>query len=226
MKLNILFYSVLHSGNRTFWIWEVWKPYNHIWKDSKHVHYKTRLIKTSSIPLTRMLLLQGKLHGALSFWRGILLQPGVGVEGLPLSPTQAWPPWSWGGGACECQVWAGDPPSPKPVQTLCTEVDGLPPTFHVVLDSSSFIRLDLDMLCKQLCSSISSRWRVDGCDFWIENLKLLEFSLPLPSHSNFPLSRQGVAMTQFVVRMWPSVGRSLLDSAFHSGERKGRVWCW
>lgn len=54
-------------------------------------------------------------------------------------------------------------------------------------------------------SSISSRWRVDGCDFWIENLKLLELNLPLTSHGNFP-SRQGVAMTQFVVRMWPSIG--------------------
>lgn len=34
--------------------------------------------------------------------------------------------------------------------------------------------------------------------------KLLEFNL-LPSHGNFP-SRQGVVLTQFVVRMWPSIG--------------------
>ena len=178
MKLSISFYSVLHNSNRTFWIWEVWKPYNLIWKNSKHVHCKTSLIKTRSIPLTRMLLLQGKLHGALSFWRGILLQPGVGVEGLLLSPTQAWPPWSWGGGACESQVWAGDLFHQSQyrhytqrlmVASYLPHSPGLKQPYSV---RPGYAVLGLG-LCKQLFSSISSRGRVDGCDFWIENVKLL-----------------------------------------------------
>lgn len=147
MKLNILFYSILHSSNRTFWIWEVWKPYNRIWKNSKHVHCKTSLIKTRSIPLTRMILLQGKLHGALSFWRGILLQPGVGVEGLPLSSHP-------GLAALELGWWSLWKPglsrrSSFTKASTDTMHRGwwLLPTFHVVLDSSCLIRLDLDMLC-------------------------------------------------------------------------------
>lgn len=39
----------------------------------------------------------------------------------------------------------------------------------------------------------------------LRTLKLLEFNFPLPSPGNFPY-RQGVVLTQFVVRMWPSIG--------------------
>lgn len=35
--------------------------------------------------------------------------------------------------------------------------------------------------------------------------KPLEFNFPPPSRGNFPY-RQGVVLTQFVVRMWPSIG--------------------
>lgn len=175
MKLSISFYSVLHNSNRTFWIWEVWKPYNLIWKNSKYVHCKTSLIKNPQHSFNKNAFIAGEIAWGPEF-----------LEGNP--PTACCGSWRIAPFSHPGRVGMAEPVKARSEQEILFHQSQYRHYTQRLMVASYFphspglkqpysVRpghavLGLG-LCKQLFSSISSRRRVDGCDFWIENVKLL-----------------------------------------------------